>query len=33
MAEETLWSGTSSQLKNPGAFLLCILMHGDPSLH
>jgi uncharacterized membrane protein YdbT with pleckstrin-like domain len=26
MAEETLWSGTSSQLKNLGAFLLCILV-------
>jgi uncharacterized membrane protein YdbT with pleckstrin-like domain len=26
MAEETLWSGTSSQLKNLGIFLLCILV-------
>lgn len=26
MSEETLWSGTSSQLKNLGVFLLCILV-------
>jgi uncharacterized membrane protein YdbT with pleckstrin-like domain len=26
MAEETLWSGTSSQLKNLGIFVLCILV-------
>ena len=26
MAEETLWSGTSSQLKNLGVYLLCILV-------
>jgi uncharacterized membrane protein YdbT with pleckstrin-like domain len=26
MAEETLWSGTSSQLKNFWAFVLCILV-------
>jgi uncharacterized membrane protein YdbT with pleckstrin-like domain len=26
MAEETLWSGTSSQVKNLGAFLLCLLV-------
>jgi len=26
MAEETLWSGTSSQLKNFWAFVLCILI-------
>ena len=26
MAEETLWSGTSSQLKNLGIYLLCILV-------
>lgn len=26
MAEETLWSGTSSQLKNLGLYLLCILI-------
>jgi uncharacterized membrane protein YdbT with pleckstrin-like domain len=26
MAEETIWSGTSSQVKNLGAFLLCILI-------
>ena len=26
MAEETIWTGTSSQLKNLGAFLLCLLV-------
>ncbi len=26
MAEETLWSGTSSQIKNLGIYLLCILV-------
>ena len=26
MAEETLWQGTSSQLKNFGAFALCVLV-------
>lgn len=26
MAEETIWTGTSSQLKNLGAFLLCLLI-------
>lgn len=26
MAEETLWSGTSSQIKNIGIYLLCILV-------
>ena len=26
MAEETLWSGTSSQIKNLGVFLLCLLV-------
>ena len=26
MAEETIWTGTSSQVKNLGAFLLCILI-------
>lgn len=26
MAEETLWSGTSSQIKNLGVYLLCILV-------
>jgi uncharacterized membrane protein YdbT with pleckstrin-like domain len=26
MAEETLWSGTSSQLKNLGVYLLCLLV-------
>jgi uncharacterized membrane protein YdbT with pleckstrin-like domain len=26
MAEETLWSGTSSQLKNLGAFVSCLLV-------
>jgi uncharacterized membrane protein YdbT with pleckstrin-like domain len=26
MPEETIWTGTSSQLKNLGAFLLCILV-------
>ncbi|MEA3207529.1 MAG: hypothetical protein QOE70_586 [Chthoniobacter sp.] len=26
MAEETLWQGTSSQIKNLGAFVLCILV-------
>ncbi len=26
MSEDTLWSGTSSQLKNLGIFLLCILV-------
>lgn len=26
MAEETLWSGTSSQLKNLGIYILCILV-------
>ena len=26
MAEQNIWSGTSSQLKNLGAFLLCLLV-------
>ena len=26
MAEDTIWTGTSSQLKNLGAFLLCLLI-------
>ena len=26
MPEETIWSGTSSQVKNLGAFLLCLLI-------
>ncbi len=26
MSEETLWSGTSSQIKNLGAFVLCLLI-------